>query len=89
MIDLGRRRFIRCLAGATGVLAVGPLSAGESYDLTIRKARLIDPRQGIDAVTDIAVSNGRIGAIGAGPFAARELHRSRKMNGVYSPKVIV
>ncbi len=77
MIDLGRRRFIRCLAGATGMLAAAPLSAGRSYDLTLRGGRLIDPRRGIDAVTDIAVSDGRIAAIGAGPFAALEVIGAR------------
>ncbi|MBW2277215.1 MAG: amidohydrolase family protein [Deltaproteobacteria bacterium] len=73
MVDLGRRRLIQTLAGAAGALAAFPLLAAETHDLTIRGCRLIDPRQAIDAACDIAVTDGRVSAIGQGPFAAREV----------------
>ena len=34
------------------------------FDVVLRGGRVIDPAQGIDAVSDIAVANGRIAAIG-------------------------
>jgi N-acyl-D-aspartate/D-glutamate deacylase len=71
MVDLNRRRFVQTLAGAAGALAAFPLLADETHDLTIRGARLIDPRQGIDAQLDVAVTGARISAVGKGPFAAR------------------
>lgn len=41
------------------------------FDLILRQGRLIDPAQGIDAVTDIAFSNGRVAALGEAATAGR------------------
>jgi len=71
MVDLGRRRFLTTLAGAAGALATYPILADQTHDLALCGARVIDPRQGLDAALDVAISGGRISAIGVGPFAAR------------------
>ena len=36
-----------------------------TYDLILRKARLIDPSQRLDAVADIAFAEGKVARIGA------------------------
>jgi dihydroorotase-like cyclic amidohydrolase len=41
-----------------------------SYDLVLRGGRVIDPESGLDAVRDVAVSQGQILDIGNGPAAA-------------------
>jgi dihydroorotase len=35
-----------------------------TYDLILRKARVIDPSQRLDAVTDIAFAEGKVARIG-------------------------
>lgn len=35
-----------------------------SYDLVLRKGRVIDPSQGIDRITDVAFTDGRVAAVG-------------------------
>src|SRR5476651_1740017 len=43
------------------------------YDLVLRGGRVIDPAQGLDGLFDVAVSNGRIAAVGKSlPGRARE-----------------
>ena len=42
------------------------------HDLILRQGRVIDPESGLDSVTDLAVSEGRIAAIGADLGPARE-----------------
>ncbi len=41
------------------------------YDIVLRGGRVIDPDSGLDAVSDVAVSQGRVVAIGAMPAPAR------------------
>jgi hypothetical protein len=41
-----------------------------SYDVVLRGGRVIDPESGFDAVSDVAVSQDRIVAIGTGPLGA-------------------
>jgi dihydroorotase len=36
------------------------------HDLVIRGGRVVDPSQGLDAVTDVAIDGGRIAALGSG-----------------------
>ncbi len=38
--------------------------SARKYDLVLKGGRLIDPAQGVDAVTDIAIADGKIAAIG-------------------------
>jgi dihydroorotase len=58
---MNRRRLL-CTAGA--VLFAGiPGAFAATYDLLIRGGRVIDPSTGLDAVSDIAISGGRIAAV--------------------------
>jgi len=43
------------------------------HDLVLRNGRLLDPSQGIDRVTDVAFSGGKVSAIGSG-LDGREVH---------------
>ncbi len=47
-----------CLAGET--------AAEPKYDLLLKGGRVVDPRNGISAVRDVAVADGRIAAVGTG-----------------------
>ncbi|MBI4892023.1 MAG: amidohydrolase/deacetylase family metallohydrolase [Acidobacteria bacterium] len=42
------------------------LSAAESYDLVLKGGRVIDPKNGVDAVLDVGVRAGKVAALGAG-----------------------
>jgi dihydroorotase len=44
----------------------------EGFDLVLESGRVIDPAQGIDAVCDVAVKDGRIAAVGPGLAGAGE-----------------
>jgi len=46
------------------------LALAQSYDLVLRGGRLLDPRNGIDAVMDVAVANGTIAEEGAAAFGS-------------------
>jgi dihydroorotase len=68
---LTRRTFLH-RAGAAGVAAVagaGGLFAAK-YDLLITGGRVIDPSRRLDAVRDVAITGGRIAAVGANLAAA-------------------
>jgi dihydroorotase len=58
---MNRRRLL-CTAGAV-LLAGVPGAFAATYDLLIRGGRVIDPSAGLDAVSDIAISGGRIAAV--------------------------
>jgi dihydroorotase len=46
----------------------------QGFDLVLRGGRVIDPAQGIDAVLDVAVRDGRIAAVGPGlPASASDI----------------
>jgi dihydroorotase len=46
----------------------------QGFDLVLRGGRVIDPAQGIDAVLDVAVGDGRIAAVGPGlPASASDI----------------
>ncbi len=56
---MNRRQFLSAAASAA------TLRAAAKYDLIIKGGRLIDPSRKLDAVRDVAISNGRIAAVGA------------------------
>src|SRR5262252_413446 len=62
MVD--RRRFAAAMAGAALLARIPTAFAAKPYDLLIRRGRIIDPSVGLDVVGDLAVSGGRIAAIG-------------------------
>jgi dihydroorotase len=61
---LTRRSFLHAAAamGASALAGVTDLRAAR-YDLIIRGGRVIDPARRLDAVMDVAVSNGKIAAV--------------------------
>ena len=40
------------------------MSGAPTYDLVLKGGRVIDPAQGIDAVMDVGIKNGRIAKLG-------------------------
>src|SRR5215471_6155078 len=60
---LTRRRF--CCAAATGaaLFARVPHSLAANYDLIIKGGRIIDPSLGVNAIGDVAITDGRIAAV--------------------------
>ena len=53
------------------VLLVAAYLQAQTYDLVLKGGRVIDPRNQIDAIRDVAVTNGRIAAIQANIPAAQ------------------
>lgn len=62
----GERRWSQVVGLALVLVAVGvfaKLAAAPRYDLLLQGGRVIDPRNGISAVRDVAISAGKIAAI--------------------------
>ena len=63
---LNRRQFVTAVAACatTFVRAPGAFAAAAAkYDLIIRGGRVIDPSVRLDAIRDVAISEGRIAAV--------------------------
>ena len=55
-----------CAAGVCVVLAaIGQLSAQPKYDLLLKGGHVIDPRNRISAVRDVAIADGKVAAVAA------------------------
>jgi dihydroorotase len=52
--------FIACL-----LLALTAHAQGQQYDLLLKGGRVIDPRNGVSALHDVGIRDGRIAAVGA------------------------
>ncbi|MCP5411325.1 MAG: amidohydrolase/deacetylase family metallohydrolase [Alphaproteobacteria bacterium] len=61
---MDRRFFLGAAAGALSAPAWG--QALPRFDLLLKNGRVIDARNGVDAVRDVAIREGRIAAVGAG-----------------------
>jgi dihydroorotase len=61
-----RRQFLRGVAGAAALIRTpGILTANAAkYDLVIKGGRVVDPSRKLDAIRDVAISQGRIMAFG-------------------------
>ena len=64
---LNRREFISAVAAGAAMFARAPsaFAAAAKYDLIIRGGRVIDPAVRLDAIRDVAISEGRIAAVQA------------------------
>jgi len=64
---LNRREFISAVAASAAMFARAPraFAAAAKYDLIIRGGRVIDPAVRLDAIRDVAISEGRIAAVQA------------------------
>jgi dihydroorotase len=60
---LSRRRFLAAAAGAAVCARSAAPAAAGKYDLVIRGGRVIDPSARLDAISDVAISGGRITAV--------------------------
>ena len=73
-------RYILSRMRSTAVLAVVGLlvaslaaQAPTEYDFLIKGGRVIDPRNAIDGVRDVAIKDGRIAAVAANIAASRAI----------------
>lgn len=68
-------RMRRTLALAVVCLLAVPLAAQQApeYDFLIKGGRVIDPRNGLDAVRDVAIKDGKIAAVSTDIAAARAM----------------
>jgi adenine deaminase len=65
---IGRRQFVRAAAASAVTLSRvsrALAAAVDKYDLIIRGGRVIDPSSRLDAIRDVAISEGRIAAVNA------------------------
>ena len=71
---LTRRQLLETGAFSAAALAIGRFADGAPHDVLIRGGRVIDPSRGFDRIADVAISNGRIAAVGANvaPDGAKE-----------------
>lgn len=77
--SLYRSLAVAGLVGAAGVL----LSAQQpEYDLLIRRGHVVDVRNGVDAVRDVAIANGKIAAV-AETIPAERARRVVDATGMY------
>ena len=60
-----RLTFIRAAAVGLVISATMHLSAQQKYDLLLKGGHLIDGRNRISAVRDVAIANGKVAAVGA------------------------
>jgi dihydroorotase len=66
---MNRRRFLFTAASGAAMLASGPRVFAANYDLIIKGGRVIDPSLRLDAVRDVAITDGRIAAVEASIMA--------------------
>ena len=66
------RHLCRGLAPAVAVLLLAGATQAPSYDLVLAGGRVIDPESGLDAPRNLAIDDGRVAAISAGPLRGRE-----------------
>ena len=65
---LSRRQFVSAVAAGAAMFARAPTAfaaAAARYDLIIRAGRVIDPSVRLDAIRDVAITEGRIAAVEA------------------------
>ena len=62
---------MRSTVVAIAAIGVMALAQPATFDLVIRGGRVIDPETGLDAVRNVGISDGRIGAISADPLTGR------------------
>ncbi|MEZ5356096.1 MAG: amidohydrolase/deacetylase family metallohydrolase [Bryobacteraceae bacterium] len=64
------------------LILAATLTQAQQYDLLLKNGRLIDPKNGINAVTDVAIANGKIAQI-ATAIPAIEAKRTVDLRGLY------
>ncbi len=64
------------------LLLAATLATAQQYDILLKNGRVIDPKNGIDQVTDVAVANGKIARI-ADAIPALAAKRTVDLRGLY------
>ncbi|MBK9170724.1 MAG: amidohydrolase/deacetylase family metallohydrolase [Bryobacterales bacterium] len=64
------------------LLLAGSLCAQPTYDLLLKGGHVIDPRNGLSAVRDVAIRDGRIAAVSAN-IAAGQANKTVNVAGLY------
>ena len=62
-IAVERHRQSRCCSSLRFLARLAPAAAQNKYDLLLQGGHVIDPRNGISGVRDVAISGGKIAAI--------------------------
>ena len=83
-------RMRRAVAFVALGLLVSPVAAQPppEYDFLIKRGRVVDPRNGLDAVRDVAIKDGRIAAVAPDIPAARALKAVDASGLVVAPGLI-
>lgn len=76
--------FALLLTGAVPLAGQAPVE----YDFLIKGGRVIDPRNGVDAVRDVAVKDGKVAAVAANIPAARALKAIDASGLVVTPGLV-
>ena len=71
---MNRRQFLSAAAAGAAMFVRAPKAFAARYDMIIRGGRVIDPSVRLDAIRDVAISGGRIVAVGIGRQQAGEEH---------------
>ncbi len=76
---MNRREFVYAAIGGAALTSHAStiVAAIEKYDLIIKEGRVIDPSARLDAVRDVAVSGGRIAAVGTNLTGGAEMIDAR------------
>src|SRR5215468_1201618 len=64
------------------LLSSSTLLFAQKYDLILSGGHVLDPANGVDAVTDVAISNGRVAALAAN-IPASDARRAIDVSGLY------
>lgn len=79
MAYLQLQRILAMLLLLTGACVAAPQ---DRYDLLLKGGHVIDPRNGIDGLKDVAISQGKIAAV-AGTIAASQAEKVVNVSGLY------
>ena len=62
---MNRRQFVRAAAAGAVTLSRGAALFAADYDLIVKGGRVLDPSLRLNAIRDVAITGGRIAAVGA------------------------
>jgi len=75
-------RLVSLAIRAAGFLAATALSQTPPYDLLLKGGHVIDPKNGVDAVRDVAIRGRQIAAVGAN-LPPAEARKTMDVSGLY------
>jgi dihydroorotase len=64
------------------LFAVFSYAQDAQYDLLLKGGHVIDPKNGLDAVRDVAIRNGKIAAVGTN-LSASAARKTIDLSGLY------